>query len=77
MSRIIKSTFLHIFNQVHKMTKGHGQADLDILTRATPIGSQSLASVARSLILSESVVENESMVESESEKANHLPTFTF
>ena len=49
------------------MTKGHGQADLDILTRATPTGSRSLAYVARSLILSESVVE------SESEKANTLP----
>ena len=53
------------------MTKGHGQADLDILTRATPIGSQSLAYVARSLIFSESVEESESMIESE--KPNHLP----
>ena len=55
------------------MMKGHGQADLDILTQATPTGSRSLAYVARSLILSESVVGSESMVESESEKANNLP----
>ena len=55
------------------MTKGHGQVDLDILTRATPTGSRSLAYVARSLILSESVVGSESMVERESEKANNLP----